>query len=142
MGNIKVTGRAASMPKGLLAGVTAGYLVLLTGLAILAKFVNMEKVDWDQSGYGIMLVLILSSGTAVAIASCKIKRQILKVSALTGCLYFICLVCTTVLFFGGQFEAVGVTAALVFGGSIATGLLQLRRGERRSNQKQRKIGRF
>ncbi len=132
----KTTGRATSMPAGLAVGaaVSAGLTFLLT--ALLAKLLDMETLAWENIGYGIMIMLLIASFGGAMVSYAKVKRQRMLVCAASGVIYFAILLSITALFFGGQFEAVGVTAALVFGGSITAGLLGHHGGGGRRRKRQ------
>lgn len=135
--NQKPTGRAMSMPAGLAFGAFTSLGVTLLAAAVLAKLVDMEKLAWENIGYGIMILLLLASFCGAMAAFAKIKRQRLLVCAVSGAVYFGILLSITALFFGGQFDSVGVTAVLVLVGSAAAGLLGLRGGRRRKGRKVR-----
>ena len=117
--NQKPTGRAVSMPAGLAMGVSVSLVITIAGIWLLACLVSGERLLWENIGYGIMLVLLAASVSGAAIASAKIKRQRLLVCNLSGVLYLLTLLGITALFFGGQYEAVGVTSLLIMGGSAA-----------------------
>lgn len=121
--NRKVTGKASSMPAGLAVGgsVSLGLTVLLA--AVIAKLVDSGKLAEESIGYGVMGLLLCASMAGALAAHGRIKRQRLLVAALSGLVYMATLLAITALFFGGQYEAVGVTALLVFGGSMVTALL-------------------
>ncbi len=135
--NQKITVRASSMPAGLAVGgcVSLGTTLLLA--AGLAKLVDMEILAWENIGYGIMLLLLLSSFLGAMTAFARIKRQRLLVCLVSGGIYLALLLSITALFFGGQYEAVGVTALLVLGGSGAAALLGLCGGKGRGRFKPR-----
>ncbi len=122
----KPTGRTSSMAGGLTAGGCVSLTTTLAAVALLAKLVDMERVAWENVGYGIAAALLLSSYLGAITAYGKIRRQRLMVCTAAGAVYFGILLSVTALFFGGQYEAVGVTAALVFGGSTTAGLIGLR----------------
>lgn len=134
--NQKPTGRALSMPSGLAAGSMVSLLLTLVLCAVLAKLLDMEKIQWDSIGYGIMVMLLVSAVVGAEVACRRIKRQKLLVCVLTGIIYFCMLLGITALFFGGQYEAVGVTAILVLGSSLATGLLEIKEGKGKGRRKQ------
>lgn len=139
--NQKPTGRAMSMPAGLVFGAFISLGVTLLTAAVLAKLVDMERLAWENIGYGIMVLLLLASFSGAMAAYAKIKRQRLLVCAISGAVYFGILLSITALFFGGQFDSVGVTAALVLAGSIAAGLLGLRGEGKRKGKKVRLLHR-
>lgn len=120
--NRKVTGKASSMPAGLALGGAVSLIITLLLAAIIAKMVSAEKLAEENIGYGVMVLLFAASATGALVANGRIKRQRLLVSGLSGLVYVGILVSITALFFGGQYEAVGVTVLLVLGGSTVTAL--------------------
>lgn len=133
----KATGRAMSMPAGLMVGggISLGITILLT--AAFAWLLNTERLQWEKIGYWIMGMLLIGSFSGAMTACGKIKRQRLLVSLLSGALYMGTLLAITALFFGGQYDGVVVTAILVMGGSLAAGLLGLRGGRKNSGTHKR-----
>ena len=121
--NRKVTGKASSVPAGLALGGAVSLGITLILAAVIAKMVSDEKLAEENIGYGVMVLLFTASAAGAAVANRRIKRQKLLVSALSGVLYLGILLSITDLFFGGQYEAVGVSALLVMSGSLVTALL-------------------
>ncbi len=116
--NQKPSGRAVSMPRGLLIGGLTSLGITLAVTALLAKLMEREAIPDGKIGYWVMGMLLLAAVSGSAAAAGKIKRRRLMVSLLSGGVYFLTLMGITALFFGGQYEAVGVTAILVAGGSL------------------------
>ena len=135
--NKKITGRATSLPGGLAIGATCSLAATLILTAILAKMVKSETLPVEKIGYGIMVLLIVSSFAGAMIAFSRIKRQRMLVCIVSGVIYFAMLMSMTALFFGGQYSAVGTTALLVLAGSGTAALLGLRqrRGTKRTKIK-------
>lgn len=134
--NHKPTGRAASMPAGLLQGALVSIGITLSIAAILAKMLDSEKIGWENIGYGIVFLLLTASFLGAIAAYRKIKRQRIVVCAASGAIYFCVLLAVTALFFGGQYDGILVTFALIFTGSIMAGLLGLgHRGPKRMARK-------
>lgn len=119
------TGRSASVPVGIATGVGVGLGLTLLAVAILAKLLDLEKMPWEQIGYGVMGTMLTASFLAGITAYSRIKRQRLLVCMLTGVGYFGILLALTALFFGGQYQGALVTGLLVLAGSGAAGLLGL-----------------
>lgn len=126
--NHKPTGRAASMPAGLLQGALVSIAVTLSIAAILAKLLDSEKIGWENIGYGIVFLLLAASFLGAIAAYRKIKRQRILVCAASGVIYFGVLLAVTALFFGGQYHGILVTFVLIFAGSVTAGLLGLGHG--------------
>lgn len=116
--NRKPSGRAVSIPAGLLWGLLFGWVITLLGALITAKLVDKEVLPEQGIGYGAMVTLIVSSFLSAKIAMTKIKRLKLQVSLMSGGLYLMTLMAVTALLFGGQYTAVGVTSILILCGCL------------------------
>lgn len=136
--NRKVTGKTWSMPMGLLAGGILSLSSTLIGAALLASMINREMVAEMGIGYGVMVILLLSSVIGSMTAYTKIRRRRMLVCALAGLVYFLTLCSITAMFFHGTYSGVLVTAAVIAGGSISVGLLGLRAGEGRKGKLHRR----
>ena len=112
MYNQKSTGRALSIPGGIAMGTCLSMILTIFSCAVLAWMVDNEKMQWE-----------------------KMKRQRLMVCLLSGAAYLAVLLSLTALFFGGQYQAVGVTSALILAGSGTAGLLGVKPAGKRSHRK-------
>lgn len=137
MARKQMTGRASSIPAGLGAGAGVSVIITLLGTALLAKLLDGETIQWEAVGYGILIMVMLSAMLGCITAMKKIKRQNGMVCLLSGLTYWGILLAITALFFGGQYEAMGVTLLLIVGGSGCAFLLcagQGRGGGRRKGK--------
>ena len=134
--NKKVTGKAMSMPVGLAIGLAASLALTLAAAAIAANLILGQKIQETAIGYGAIIILLLASSIGAGLAAMLVKRRWMVVCLGAGGLYYLTLIGITALFFGGQYQGMGVTALAVLGGCGAVGLLGLR-GER-SGAKRRK----
>ena len=139
MRNQKPIGRAVSMPKGLTLGGIASLGITMAGAAVIAKLLETERVGESMVGYAVMVLLLGSSFAGTWISQRRIKRRLLLVSLLSGGIYFALLLSITALFFGGQYEAVGVTGLLLLGGSGTALLLAGRIGRGVERKKRRRV---
>lgn len=137
--NKKVTGKARSMAAGLAVGLAVSMVLTLTGAALAANLVMSEKIEEDAIGYAALAVLILSALCGAWVAAALTKRRWMIVCLGLGGIYYLTLLATTALFFGGQYQGVGVTALAILGGCGAVGLLGLRteKGSRKKAKKYR-----
>lgn len=131
------SGRASSIPAGLGAGAGVSVLVTMLGTALLAKLLDAETIQWEAVGYGILIMVMLASMLGCITAMKKIKRKQGIVCLLSALTYWGILLSITALFFGGQYEAVGVTLLLIVGGSGCAFLLCARQ-ERGGRNRKRK----
>lgn len=127
--NRKPTGRASTIPVGLLTGGGTALASTLILTAVLAKLMDGEILPQENIGYGVMVLLLLSAFLGSAVACKRVKRQYLLTAALSGVVYVLLLLSITALFFGGQYSAVGVTILLVFCGSLLAAMLFSREGK-------------
>lgn len=121
--NRKPTGRAVSIPAGLTLGCISALLWTMAGVMLIAKLIDSEVIQETAIGYGASAILITASLLSSVLAFHKIKRQRVLICMAAGGTYFLSLLGITALFFGGQYQAVGVTAALVLAGSGTAVLL-------------------
>lgn len=134
----KFTGRASSLPAGLAFGAVASVAATAAATFVIGKLLQTETLQWENVGYGVMILLLISSFLGSVVSAEKIKRQRLLICLLSGFIYFGILLSLTALFFGGQFEAVGVTAALVLAGSGTAGIFEIREKRGGKHRKTRK----
>ena len=134
----KVTGRALSMPAGLAIAtcISLGGTLILT--SFMAKMISSEKLEWDQVGYGIAMMLLATSMIGTKTACLMIKRRKLMTCAITGMLYWLVLLTISALFFGGQFSGIGVTGITILCGSAVVCIFEMR-GERGRRMGSRQI---
>ena len=116
--NAKVTGTASTIPAGLAAGALVSGTMTLLGTLAAAKLIDMEILSWSQSGYAVLVILLLSAWMGAMVAAGKIKRRRVAVCVGSGVVYMLMLLCTTALFFGGKYSGVGETALLILCGSM------------------------
>lgn len=116
--NRKPTGTAVSIPSGLALGALWSVAVTLAGAAATAKLMETETLSWDSAGYAVLVILLLASWLGAMTAAGKIKRRRLLICLASGGIYFLILLASTALFFGGQYSGVGETGLLILCGSV------------------------
>ena len=116
MGIKKATAKTAvNLPVGIALGVLISMFVTFIGAAGITQLVTTEKIEVNSIGYVIVSVLFLASFIGSWIAANQTKRLRLQVCLLEGTGYFLVLLATTALFFGGQYQGVlasGITTVL------------------------------
>lgn len=133
--NKKPTGRAVSVPAGLAIGTAVSFILTLLAALLMGQLIDKEKLQWEQVGYGIMATLLAASFFGSKVSYTKIRRQRFLICLLSGAAYFGLLLAITALFFGGQYDGVWVTGALILAGSGSAGLLGLGGKKDLSHQK-------
>lgn len=129
--NRKPSGLAMSIPGALTLSGILGLVLTLSSSAVLAKLVDIQKMQEQNIGYGIIGMLLCVSFLCAVFAAERVKHQRLLVCLLSGVVYWCLLLSITALFFGGQYGAVGETGLLILCGSAIAALLGMRRGTRR-----------
>jgi hypothetical protein len=134
--NRKVSGKALSMPLGLGIGLAVCMVLTVSAAAICTNLILNEKIVEGAIGYCAIVTLLIASTAGAWLAAVLVKRRWMIVCLGVGCAYFLSLLAITALFFGGQYQAVAVTALIIFGGCGAVGLLGLKgNGEGRKRRK-------
>ena len=80
-----------------------------------------------------MGILLTSAIIGSWIAMKKAKHKRIQISLLTGTGYYLSLLAVTALFFDGQYTAMGVTALLILGGSLAAAVAEEGSSRKRNN---------
>lgn len=125
--NKKVTGRALPLPAGLSIGLGISVSITLIFAALITQMIMNEVVGEEWIGYGGMVILPIAAAAGALTAAMTVKRRWLLVSLAAGGVYFLFLLGMNSFFFGGQFQGVGTTAALILLGVLMVGVLGLKR---------------
>lgn len=136
--NRKVTGKAMTVPGGVLLGACAALLWTIAAAAILGILIGREILPEQAIGYGSMMILLSASFLGSLLAWGKVKHQRAAVCLSTGAAYLLILLSMTALFFDGQYEAVGVTALLVLAGCSAVIFMGMGQGKGASRKLRKK----
>lgn len=128
--------RAASTGAGLAMGLGASLLLTVIVLTITAKLIQKEMIPEESVGYGIMISLLLGSFGGAVTGAMMIQRRKGIICLSAGALYWAALIAITALFFGGQYQSVGVTGVLILAGAGAAALLTVK--EKRRNKRKMK----
>ena len=143
MGTYKLTAKAWPIPTGLLAGIGAALVVTAMGAGAAAWAILSGAISEGASGYCAMAVLLLSAVAGASVAMGTIQRLRLQVCLAAGGGYYLCLLLINAIFWGGQYEGFGATAAMVLCGCVLVILLtpggQNRAGRRRRKNRTRKL---
>lgn len=126
------------MPLGVGMGVIFSVLLTIVGSAVVALLISREALPENGIGYCSIVILILSASISSAVSYGFIKHRRLVVCLLHGFSYYLVLLGCTALFFGGQYQGMGVTALVVLAGCGTVGLLGLK-GEKATAIKMKKI---
>lgn len=137
----KVKGTAASIPIGVTAGTSTSLLITFASSAALTWLALEGKVTDRMVGYILMGILLAASVIGALFSAVRIQRRWMLVSLLTGGLYYLILLVSTAVFFGGNYRGIGVTGVLVLVGSLIAGCLGLRaNGHRTKGYKKYRTG--
>lgn len=132
--NKKVTGRSKPMATGLIMGSVISLGLTLLGSAITANLVLSRKIATEAIGYAAVIILLLAAACGAWIGANLVKRRWIVVCMGVGGSYYAILLAITALFFGGQYQGMGVTALAILGGCGGIGLLGMRPKKSRKNR--------
>lgn len=136
--NQKVTGKAMSLPAGLALGGIISLSVTILGAVIAGKMIDGEVMAQNAVGYAAMVILLLAALLGAVTASGNIKRQKMAVCIGSGVVYYGTLLAITALFFGGQYQGMGVTALMILAGCGLAILYEVK-AEGKGSRKRKKI---
>ncbi len=134
--NRKPSGTASSMPLGLAMGVGLSLAITVGCSLLFGKLIQMGTLPENSLGYCAMAILFLSAVGGTVLANAKIKHRQLLVSGLCAGIYYVCLLAMTALFFGGQYQGMGVTALMVLAGA---GVPLLLKGQGRGGKRRKRV---
>ena len=131
------TGTAGSIVKGMTVAATISIMITIIGSIMIASCLNREKITWEEAGYWIMGMLFLAAFWGGKSAHTIIKRQRIAVSLMTSLLYWGILLCTTALFFGGNFGPLFETAGIILAGCMTSSIVMtsFSKNNRRKNNR-------
>ena len=135
--NRKSTGTASSIPAGIAIAAIVSLVITLLGSVVSAYLVQSELIRQESIGYASMVVLVVSGAVGALVAMARIKRMRMQMCLLSGVCYFLLLLSVTALFFGGQYEGIGVTALAILSGCGSVAVLSIA-GEKRGSTGRRK----
>jgi len=118
-------GKAVSVPKGLGISLIVNAVITILLSIFISVMISQERITWEASGYWIMIMLLLSSFLGAKAAIISIKTQTLLTAFMSGILYWGALLCSTGLFFGGNYSSVFETAILIAAGSLTAAMINI-----------------
>lgn len=124
---------ASSLPVGVAIGLLANLLITLVGAAFTAYLVDKQIIPQSAIGYGCVITLLLSACLGALVSVKRVKRLRMQVCLISGACYYIMLLGINALFFGGQYEGMGITALVVLGGCLAVAITGMSGGKSRKS---------
>ena len=134
-GKKRGSGTAMSVPAGLGIGLLVSLVITIAGSAVAAWMIASEKIGEGSSGYAVMVIQALAVGLGALSAVYLIKKQRLQVCMFTGVIYYLSLLAMTALFFGGQYQGMGVSAIIVAGICTLVAFLPTKNGRASGKRK-------
>ena len=125
----KFKSKVMGIPAGLGVGVLSSLLLTFIGTAIAASLLATEKIGEDTIQYVVILVQAISGALGAFLSESLTKRLRLQVSLLSGVCYYLALLAMTALFFGGRYQGIGLTAAVIMAVCLVIAFLPTQSGE-------------
>ena len=129
----KARNTASSLPVGVGIGLLVSLVLTVLGAALTAYLVDKEFIAQSNIGYGCLISLLVSACCGAYVSVKRVKRLRMQVCIASGVCYYLLLLGITALFFGGQYEGMGITALVVLGGCIAVAISGMSGGKRRKS---------
>ena len=115
--NIRIK-KNPSLIKTAVVSIFFSTIIMLIGSVIIATMLDKEQLKETHIGYGVIVLLIISTWAGVKLAGGNAPEQKLLLSLITGTGYFVLLLIITVLFFHGRFSGMIETGLLILCGSF------------------------
>lgn len=132
------TGSTRTLPAGIGIGMLISLAITMILTAIVAGLINGEYLAESSIDIGVTVIQLLSSVVGAWAAYSLVKSRRLLVCLATGCGYYLLLLACTALFFGGQYQGIGISALVILAGDLVVGLLGLK-GNKNRTVNRRKI---
>ena len=113
-------------------GTLISLAVTLAGSAMVSSLILGEKMGEGSIVVGTVVIRLLAAIVGACCAVAISKQHRLQVALLAGAGYYLVLLATTALFFGGQYQGIGISALIVFAGC---GLVILISGKKSGKRK-------
>ncbi len=133
----KITGRAFAMPGGIAIGILAAVITTLLGAVLLTGMVAGERMTVETIGYAVMVITFFASLIGAVIAMITVKHRKMQVCLLTGAGYYLVLLASNAMFFGGQYDGAVLTGVIALGASAIAAIVGSREGK--AGKRRRKI---
>lgn len=127
--NQKLFGRALGIPAGVGLGALISLLITLVGAALVSYLIAAEKIGEGTIGFSALIILSVAAAIGAWCAVSVVKRLRLQVSMMSGGSYYLILLALTALFFGGQYEGMGVSALIILAGCALVALIPSKSGK-------------
>ena len=134
--NSKKADQQSRMPLSIAVGCLVSVIITIFGSAVSAWLMDSEKLQESAIGYAAAVIILISAFAGCVVAVTVAGKQRLPVAAITGISYTLVLLAVTALFFGGEYEGVGVTALLIAAGTVCSLLIGMRGKKRVTQRKQ------
>lgn len=118
----KTKGTATAIPTGLAFGGLISLIVTVAGAAATAHLLMNQRIGENGIGYASMIILFVASLLGAWGAFGCIKKQRLQICVMAAAVYYLLLLAITALFFGGQYQGMGVTAVVIVIGALTVAL--------------------
>lgn len=132
---MKVSGKTMGIPVGIAVGDLVSLIISIAGAAVSAWLVSSEKIGEGGIGYAAIIVVALAAAGGAWISTLLIKRLRLQMCLLSGGCYFLTLLAMTALFFGGQYQGIGVIGIVILCGCAIVAFIPGKNGGFKSKRK-------
>jgi len=112
-----------SIPLAVGMGAGISMAAMLIGTLVVALMVTNQTIGEDATGYGVIIVTVLSAIIGSTVSILIARSRVLILSLLTSISFAMILLAMTALFFGGQYSGVPVTILVIIGSGVSVALI-------------------
>ena len=132
--NTKQSVNINGVARRMINGITGSFFATVAATAIFAVFISKELIAEETIDSCSTVVLLVSAITGSSIAITKSDKKTL-IGIYVGTAYLAVLMIITGIFFGAQYQMIGVTSLIVLFGCIFTAILRKNDGKNRRFRK-------
>ena len=113
-------GKIPVIPAAVGIGLGAAWILTILGAVVMTFALAGETISIDSMGFGIVVILFVSTFAASMVATWYAKGKKMQISLITAGVYFLTLLAMNAIFFGGEYRGVGVyLLVVILSGAVA-----------------------
>ena len=117
--------KVTNVPITIGVGLLLSLIITVLAAILIAMMIIGERMEPSHIYFGSAATLLLASFIGALYVVLTMSEKRLLFSTISGVVYFLVLICITLVFFDGMFTNVWQALILVTGGSISAGVIKM-----------------
>lgn len=118
--------KTASLPLSIAFGVLTGMIVTFLGALLMTYLTNTESMQLQTMTTLSAITQLVAAAVGVFVSTMLVRERQLITGMVTAAAYFLILLAGTAMFFGGEYDNVGVGALVIMAAGSMVVLLRMR----------------